>query len=168
MVLFMNMVENFSAANDDIISILDRTTLYLGKYLRSAVMDCVGYARMSGNTSGAMILLENHVEHPQFKRFISSLELSSRGSCEYRQVVEDYRERTQNSLMASKRLAAIYKNCRAEVFAILGVGIFVIYMSLGLVADMEASGGSSTPILRTVPVCQLRSHLCILHMVCLL
>lgn len=135
LVLLMNMVEDFSSANDNIISIFEKASVYLGRHLRSAIDSCVSYANTTGDTSRALRKLQDHVEHPQFKRFIASIELASRGSCEYRHVVEDFRERTENSLTASKRLDAIYKNCRAQVIAMLLVGIFVIYMSLGLVTD---------------------------------
>lgn len=132
----MNMIGSFSASTDDIIFILEKSASYLGTNLRLAIMSCVSYAKLSGNTSRALMRLSDQVEHPQFKRFISALELASRSSCDYKRVVDDFRERTSDSLSSIRKLDAVYKNCKMEVFSMLFVGAFVIYMSLGLVADI--------------------------------
>ncbi len=133
---FINMIDNFSTSTDDIIYILERSSHYLGNVLRLAIQSCVSYARLSGNVSRALMRLSEQIEHTQFRRFIIALELASRSSCDYKQVVDDFRERTNENLSAIKKLDAVYSNCRAEVFTILFVGAFVIYMSLDLVGEM--------------------------------
>lgn len=136
LIQFMNMIVNFSASSDDIVFILEKSSNYLGTNLRLAITSCISYAKLSGNTSRALMRLADQVEHPQFKRFVLALELASRNSCDYKRVVDDFRERTNDNLSAIRKLDAVYKNCKIEVFLMLFVGAFVIYMSLGLVSEM--------------------------------
>lgn len=133
--LFMNMVTNFSATSDDIIFILERTSSYLSNPLKEAIQIVCTSAKSDGNITLALQDLRRKIEHPLFKRIVSNLELCSRNSCDYRNIIEDSRERVEASLSSATKRRAIYSSGRINIFMLIGVGIVLIWESMSFVGD---------------------------------
>lgn len=133
--LFMNMVTNFSSTSDDIIFILERTSSYLNNPLKNAIQIICTSAKSDGNITLALQDLRRKIEHPLFKRIVSNLELCSRNSCDYRNIIEDSRERVEASLSSATKRRAIYSAGRINIFMLIGVGIFLIWESMSFVGD---------------------------------
>lgn len=132
LISFANIAENFSKSSDDLVTILDRVSWYVDEPLKSAIRDCVGQAKNTGDTVGAIQQLQLRIEHPQFRQLIRNLEVASRHEANYAEIIEDNRKTLQEYIRFQQERAAIYANGRIELMGVAVAGVAALYM----VSDM--------------------------------
>lgn len=125
---FMNLVENFSITEDDLISILEAAGGYVGDPIRSHVKNAVYMARREGDAVLALRNLREGMEHKYFKKLIRNLEICSRHTANYKEIVNDCRGATERQLDMEQEKKAIFQNARFELCAIVAVGVGLIFM----------------------------------------
>lgn len=123
----INSVDNYAEETDDIIHILERVSDMMEEPLRSELYAAVTAARNEG-ASKALRELEYRVEHPFFKTFVRNLEISSRNSANYKDIVEGCRGMLSEQLANSKKLENIYHNARLHLGAIIVCSIVCLYI----------------------------------------
>lgn len=129
---FMNIIENFAMASDDLINILDRSSYYLEEPLKSTIVHQVIEARTTGDSVTALRNLQDSVQHQFFKQFIRNLEVCSRYDTNYKEIIQDSRHVLEVELKNEKERQAIYANGRAEILAMLLCGAACIFMMGGV------------------------------------
>ena len=125
---FINLLENYSNTEDEIISIFSRIQYFLTEPVKSAVEQCCAEAEATGNKEKAMQNLEKTIEHEKFKELIRNLEICSRYDANYGEVVKDSRSLLREYLAYKKERKAIINNARVEVAMILGGCALVVWM----------------------------------------
>lgn len=129
---FLDLVGNFSATDDSLIRIFDRTAPYLNDPLRRALSDCCLEARITGDTHMALEHLTNSVGHEQFEMIVQNLEICTRYTNNMEEVVKDCRIVLTEYEAAKKERHSMVKNGRMELAMIVGMSGFVVYMISGL------------------------------------
>lgn len=129
---FMNIIENFAMASDDLINILDRSSYYLNEPLKSTIVHAIIEARNTGDSVTALRNLQDGVQHQFFKQFIRNLEICSRYDTNYKDIISDSRHVLELELKNEKERQAIYANGRAEILAMLVCGAASIFMMGGV------------------------------------
>lgn len=135
---FMNIIENFALASDDLIHILDRQSYYLNEPLKSNIVHSVIEARNTGDSVTALRNLQDGVQHQFFKQFIRNLEICQRYDTNYKDIIQDSRHVLELELKNQKERQAIYNTGRSEILAMLACGCACIFMLGGV------TGGGST------------------------
>lgn len=126
---FANLIENFSATNNDLISIFEKACLYIEDPLRRHIYDCVINARTSGDRDYALRKLQDSVQNNYFKELIRTLRISSSFEANYSEIIRDGKEALQNTLKYESEKQSIRKNGRIEMLTLGGVGFMCILMS---------------------------------------
>lgn len=137
---FINSVDNYASTSDDIIDILEKSALMLSGPLKEEVFEATSKAKNQGKTSEVLRKLEYRIEHPFFKTFIRNLEISSRNSANYRQIVIMERDMLQVHLENAKELKNIYDNLKFNLLMVTICGLvsimlsitFIIHQNLGM------------------------------------
>lgn len=128
LISFANIAENFSKSSDDLITILDRVSWYVEEPMKSAIRNCVGQAKNTGDTLGAIQELQLRIEHPQFRQLIRNLEVASRHEANYSEIIEDNRKQLQEYIRFQQERAAIYANGRVELSAVAVASVLALFM----------------------------------------
>lgn len=116
---FINLLENYSNMEDELIAIFSRIQPFLTDPVRSAVEQCCMEAEMTGNKSLAIRNLEKRIEHEKFKELIRNLEICSRYEANYGEVIKDSRSLLREYLASVKERKAIMNNARVEIAMII-------------------------------------------------
>lgn len=125
---FINLLENYSSMEDELIAIFSRIQTFLTEPVRSAVEQCCIEAEMTGDKGRAIRNLEKRIEHEKFKELVRNLEICSRYEANYGEVIKDSRSLLREYLAASKERKAILNNARVEIAMIIGCSGIVFWM----------------------------------------
>lgn len=131
-VKFVNLIENFSATNNDLISIFERACIYIENPLRRHIYDCVITARTSGDKDYALRKLQDSIQNDYFKELIRTLRISSSFESNYSEIIRDGKEALQNNLKYETEKQSIRKTGRIEMLTLGLVGIMCVFMSTSI------------------------------------
>ena len=109
---FIDLLENYSSMEDELIAIFSRIQTFLTEPVRSAVEQCCMEAEMTGDKGKA----------------IRNLEICSRYEANYGEVIKDSRSLLREYLAAAKERKAILNNARIEIAMIIGCCGVVLWM----------------------------------------
>lgn len=125
---FINLLENYSSMEDELIAIFSRIQTFLTEPVKSAVEQCCIEAEMTGDKSRAIRNLEKRIEHEKFKELVRNLEICSRYEANYGEVIKDSRSLLREYLAAVKERKAILNNARVEIAMIIACCGVVFWM----------------------------------------
>lgn len=125
---FINLLENYSSMEDELIAIFSRIQTFLTEPVRSAVEQCCIEAEMTGDKGRAIRNLEKRIEHEKFKELVRNLEICSRYEANYGEVIKDSRSLLREYLAAAKERKAILNNARVEIAMIIACSGIVFWM----------------------------------------
>lgn len=126
---FINLVENYSKTNNDLISIMGKVHYYLEEPLRTQVEECYYLGQRTGDVDLALDTLQRNVQHGKFKEIIRNLIICSHYEANYEDVVEDSRDMLLTYLAGKRERAEMARNARIELSVLLGA-CFVVFMMI--------------------------------------
>ncbi len=88
LMMFMNLAHSYSVATDDLIQILDLTSIHMAEPLKSKIQDACVEARISGNVSNALRSLSLKIGHEKLIEVLSNFEIGSKYQANYAEMVE--------------------------------------------------------------------------------
>ncbi len=133
---FVNILENYSGTNDDIVSILGKTYPYLENPLREHIEEFYDEVNSSGDVTRAFRNLEVKIENERFKEIIRNLEICSRHEANYQEIIKDTRVTLMDYLEAKQKRKAIIKQGRIEILMSIGLCSVMISMFTGFVPNL--------------------------------
>lgn len=133
---FVNILENYSGTNDDIVSILGKTYPYLDNPLRDHVEDFYNEVNSSGDTTRAFRNLETKIENERFKEIIRNLEICSRHEANYQEIIKDTRETLMDYLESKQKRKAIINQGRIEILMSIGLCSVMVFMFTGFTPNL--------------------------------
>lgn len=136
MLTFLNLLENFSATEDDIVQIINQTYRYLQNPLKEYLMDFSIEVQSTGNMAIAFRKLEAKIENEKLSSFIRNIEICSRHEANYREIIEDERSSMQGYLRAKQKRKAINQNGRIEIFVCIAMSILIICIFTSLTPNL--------------------------------
>lgn len=136
----VNMVANVSGSTNDLVTVFDSVSGYMGEPLRTAMKRAVSVAGMTGSAADCVNVLAREIEHPLFIRFVRNLEICAKADADYKNVARDYAPQVERYVRASERKRAIFANGRNQILLLAGLGVGLIYAS----CDALGTGFSAT------------------------
>lgn len=125
---FLNIVDNFSVAEQDLFRILGNAGEYLKEPLGSALKECSIRAAQTGNRFEAVQELICRIGHPKFQEMMQNLEICSRNEANYSEVLADLRESMTAYLSARREENSILREGKIQIMLIVLMGIPMIMM----------------------------------------
>jgi Flp pilus assembly protein TadB len=136
MLQFMNIVDNLSKTSDDLISILERSSLYIAEPLGSQIHSAVVEAKSTGDTNQALQELRDKVKNKHFKVLIRNLEITSLYENNYSDVIEDCRDIFHSYIKNEKEKQNIRVSGLIEIGTMIVLGIFCT-LTMADIADSD-------------------------------
>lgn len=130
---FANIIENFASGTSDLITIFEKSAIYMDEPLRTALNRCVATARTTGDIGLAIDELQENIEYEQFQMLVRNLEISSRYEANYIEIIHENREMLQTHLRDQKERKEIYRDGRVQILVLLGLGGWCCSMLGGIV-----------------------------------
>lgn len=132
---FINLVENYSKTNNDLISIMGKVHYYLDEPLRTQVEECYYLGQRTGDVDLALETLQRNVQHSKFKEIIRNLIICSHYEANYEDVVEDSRDMLLTYLAGKRERAEMARNARIELSILIAACITVFLMIQGFIGE---------------------------------
>ena len=127
-VSFMNLIENYSKTNNDLITIFGKVYPFLDEPLKSHVQEAYLLGKRTGNTDLALDTLQNSVQHKRFREIIRNLSICSHYEANYEEIIEDSRAQLMEYLAGKRERAAMVRNARIEMLILCGTSYVVMRM----------------------------------------
>lgn len=127
---FMRVISSFSKSYQDLLTILEASAGYVGDPIRENVSMAVIKARANGDVRGAMKWLADHVEYKLFKDLIKALEITSRHSLAYADIIEQYVVIAEKKNASVEKQKVTVRKGRAGIAVMLLLGIVMFYLVL--------------------------------------
>lgn len=133
---FLNIMENYSGSNDDIVSILGKTYPYLHYPLNKHIENFYSEATSTGDITRAFRKLEYKIENEKARDIIRNLEICSRHEANYQEIIKDNRETIMDYMKSKEKRKSIISNGRIEILGMLGICILMVSITSSFVKDM--------------------------------
>lgn len=134
---FLDIAANFAVTEDDLISIFERVSPYLGEPLHGALLDCCTSARTTGNMYQALDELTATIGHEQFNIIIQNLSICTRYTNNIAAVLKDCRIAMAEYNAAKKARHSLTASARVDFASIIIMGAFVVYLISGFVEGVS-------------------------------
>ena len=132
---FLNSIDAYAGATDDLISIFEKSVPVLNGPLKAAVYSAVLQSKQTGNCSEVLRNLENNIEHPFFKKLVRNLEMSSRHSANYKDIITECRFQLDEATSNAKKLEKIYKDGKLDIILVIICGMACVVLALMGILD---------------------------------
>jgi hypothetical protein len=133
---FVNIMDNYSETNDDIITIMGKTYPYLSNPLKQYIEDFYNEATSTGDIKTAFRKLEFKIENERIRDIIRNIEICSRHEANYQEIIRDTRDTLKDYLKAKQQRKAIMNNGRIEILMCLVLSIVMTYVFSSFVPNM--------------------------------
>lgn len=105
---FLDFLGNYSLTGGEVTGVLKQVSLYMNEPIKGVLEECYYEARLSGDTTVALLSAAEKLQHPKFKELLRNIEITGRYVADYsalvslsrRQVREYVRLRTQRKALA--------------------------------------------------------------------
>ncbi len=127
LVVFLNLLGNFSTTNTEVISVFAQTAKHVSEPLSSCLFECVAEASGDISPERALINLSNKIEPMKFKEIIKSIIIAQRYSDSFSQTVNGAREALNGHIRQIKDKRAVVMT---NLFALLACFVGLIGAAL--------------------------------------
>ena len=125
---FVNLVENYSKTNNDLIAILGKTYPYLDEPLKGYVQEAYLLGKRTGDPDLALTTLQNNVQNKRFREIVRNLQICSHYEANYEEVVNDLRQQLIEYLAGKRNKEAMARNARIELSILIATSGVVMYL----------------------------------------
>ncbi len=133
---FLNLVENFSKTENDIVQIFKKTIHYINEPLRSIMEEFCSEAESMGDTEPAFENMIVRVEHAKCRELFRNLNVCSKYEANYDEVACDCRTSMLDYLSVKSERAAIIANGRAEIIILLIGAMCTVFLFSGITENI--------------------------------
>ena len=132
----LNLLENYSATSDDIVTIFEKSIPYTKEPLKGYIEDFVNEVRTSGNLDRAFNSFYRKVENGKLKSLIRNLSISSNLESNYREIIQDERETIKSYIKTKEIRKSIRNTGRIEIISCYVICGFMLNMFSSFVDNM--------------------------------
>ena len=158
---FLNLVENFSKTEKDIVQIFKKTLYYVRDPLKTLVSDFCSEAESSGNVHAAFDNIIYRIEHVKCREIMRNFQVCSKYEANYDTVVKDIRASMIDYLEIRNERKSIINNARAEI-------VILIAAAAGIIALFsEITSGLSALLIETFIGNIIIFYCCIVLVICI-
>lgn len=148
---FLNLIENYTKTEDNIITIFGKVYPYVSEPLSSALKDCYANANSTGDISMAFRALDARLGYEKFGSILRNLELCSKYEANYQVVVATSRDIMINHIKSEKKVKGIIEDAVIDLGVMLAA-MFVLYNVIdsfvpGSLTELLLSGNMGIVIL---------------------
>ena len=133
---FLNIMENYSGTNDDIVTIMGRTYPYLKNPLKKYVEEFYNECNSTGDLTMAFSNLELKIENERIRDIVRNIEICSRHEANYKEIIEDSRDTLKDYLKSKQNRKAIINNGRLEILMCIVMCFIVLVVFKSFVPDL--------------------------------
>lgn len=91
----VNLLGNYSITAGEVTAIFGQMSIYLKEPLKTVLEECFYEAQTSGNSSLALLSAADKIEHPMFQQLMKNLEVCSRYTTNYTELIYSSRKELQ-------------------------------------------------------------------------
>lgn len=125
---FLNLVENFSKTENDIVQIFKKTIHYMDEPLKGILEEFCGEAESLGDTEPAFENMIIRLEHVKCRELFRNLSVCSKYEANYDEVACDCRTSMLDYLSVKAERAAIISNGRAEIIILIASAVCIVFL----------------------------------------
>lgn len=128
LLLFINLMENYSRTSDDLVEIIGRTESYLDEPLKSVIARFHWECGHTGEIGTALGHLKIQLPNRKLQEIIHNLDICRRHEANYEEVIKDMRVSVQEYLKSKEERKNIQQTSKGNVMVMMLVGVFIIKM----------------------------------------
>lgn len=133
---FLNLVENFSKTDNDIVQIFKKALFYLEEPLKGLLLEFCNEAESMGDTAAAFNNFSARIEHAKCRELLRNLQVCSKYEANYDEVVQDCRMSMIDYLAVKADRKAIINNGRAEIVILIISAAGIVFLFSRITSDL--------------------------------
>lgn len=137
LILFLNLLENFSTTTDDIVSIFQESSQYLSYPLNKYCEEFVTESKMTGNVRIAFSNFEDKIENERLKDIIRNIEISSRNDANYKEVLGKSKDVIKGYFESKESKRSIKRSGQMDICISAIMGLVVILVMNNLIPNLK-------------------------------
>ena len=131
---FLDFLGNYSITSGELISIFSQISKYLKAPLGDVLEECEAESRLSGDSGAALLAMADKIEHPQFKQLITNLEITSRYSADFSNLVTDSRRSLREYIAQRRERRGMLREAAINMGLLL-IMSFVVLLTVNMLIE---------------------------------
>lgn len=132
----LDFLGNYSITTGEITGIFDQVSRYMEEPIKSALEACYYEASTTGDSSAALLMMAERLEHPKFKELARNLEISIRYCADLSALVNGSRRSLREYLHSVQQRRGLMREGFINLALLLGMSVLVL-LSIGKLTGME-------------------------------
>ena len=133
LIKFLDFLGNYSITAGELTSIFGQISKYLDEPLRTALDECSNEARVSGDSSLALLAMAEKIEHPKFKELVRNMEISIRYSADFTTLVNSSRKNVREYLRTGEERRGLVREALINMLLLLAMSVITLFIVDGLI-----------------------------------
>lgn len=133
LIKFLDFLGNYSVTANELTGIFTQISKYVEEPLRSALDECSYEARTTGDTSLALLVLAEKIEHPKFKELVRNMEVSVRYCADFSVLVNSSRKSLREYLRLGEERRSMLREAVINMMLLLLMSGFTLMIVDGLI-----------------------------------
>ncbi|MBR1771329.1 MAG: hypothetical protein IJ747_04810 [Lachnospiraceae bacterium] len=143
---FLDFLGNYSITAGELTGIFKQISKYVDEPLRTVLDECSYEAQTTGDSSMALLVMAEKIEHPKFKELARNMEISVRYCADFTTLVQNSRKNMREYLRMSEERKSLVREAAVNMLLLLGMSVVTL-----LVVDQLIETSIWTLLYKTWP-----------------
>ncbi|MBP3205916.1 MAG: hypothetical protein J6M66_10905 [Lachnospiraceae bacterium] len=133
LIKFLDFLGNYSITAGELTGIFKQISKYLDEPLHTALEECSNEAQTTGDSSLALLVMAEKIEHPKFKELTRNMEISIRYSADFTALVDSSRKNMREYMRAAEERKSLVREAAINMLLLLAMSIVTLFVVDGLI-----------------------------------
>lgn len=133
LIKFLDFLGNYSITAGELTGIFKQISKYLDEPLRTALDECSNEAQTTGDSSQALLVMAEKIEHPKFKELARNMEISIRYCADFTTLVSSSRKNMREYLRTGEERRSLIREAMINMALLLIMSVITLFIVDGLI-----------------------------------
>lgn len=123
---FLDFLGNYSITSGEVTVILKQISGYLEEPLKSVLETCYYEAQTSGDTSLALLSMQEKIQHPKFRELVRNMEISMRYSADFTVLVSQSRKSVREHMRMRQEQKSLASEAWVNILILAAMTVVIL------------------------------------------
>lgn len=133
LVKFLDFLGNYSVTAGEVTGIFEQISKYMDEPLQTVLEECSYEAKTTGDTTLALLVMAEKIEHPKFKEIVRNMEVSVRYCADFEALVHSSRKNLREYLRMCEERKGVIREAFINMLLLITMSAFTMFVVDGLI-----------------------------------
>ena len=122
----LNFLKNYSITAAEVTGVFNQVGRYMEEPIRTVLEECYLKARVTGDAGRALLLMEEKIEHPEFKELVRNIEISIQYCADFTTLVNSSRRNMREHMRLTQVRKAMLREAVVKLLLLMAMSLAML------------------------------------------